>query len=435
MSKPGQVAKKLEVLLDQGDAPIPLGKLHHTPATGVTIFEWSLEAHRGQLDLSPLRLPLSARLWKSPSDLPVEYQGLPGLFNDALPDGWGLYLMDQALSRLKITHSITPLTRLAFLANRAWGALSFQPVIGMHTEEWSDIRAMAEEIEASLEGRLEDVSAALLRAGSSPHGARPKIMVDLDAARSCARVSAGATAPDATSWLIKFAGRDEPEDAPLLEEAYMRVARRAGVICMPSDVMKIGSRLGFAVQRFDRMGGRRQFVHSLGGLLHFSHRAIGLDYVHVAEVMKRLDMEPASHEQAFRRAVFNAVMSVRDDHAKNFAFLRDETGRWTPSPAFDLVYANGPGGYHTFTFAGNTDRDPPASALLAVAAAHAVPTTRARQILDQVREASTHLKGEAQGLGVQSATLRPVLRRLDTVAGAVGPASRHGPTRRPGSST
>jgi serine/threonine-protein kinase HipA len=32
-----------------------------------------------------------------------------------------------------------------------------------------------------------------------------------------------------------------------------------------------------------------------------------------------------------------------DDHTKNFAFLMDQTGKWTLSPAYDICYAYRPG--------------------------------------------------------------------------------------------
>ena len=57
------------------------------------------------------------------------FDGLHGVFNDALPDGWGLLLMDRALKN-KFgwdVHEITPLDRLAYIGNRAMGALEFKP--------------------------------------------------------------------------------------------------------------------------------------------------------------------------------------------------------------------------------------------------------------------------------------------------------------------
>lgn len=46
----------------------------------------------------------------------------------------------------------------------------------------------------------------------------------------------------------------------------------------------------------------------------------------------------------YRLAVFNVLSHNRDDHAKNFAFLMDDSGNWKFSPAYDLTFSNGPGG-------------------------------------------------------------------------------------------
>ena len=50
------------------------------------LFEYSPEALRRALELSPLRLKLRAQAY---GQLPAHQLGLPGLVADALPDGWG----------------------------------------------------------------------------------------------------------------------------------------------------------------------------------------------------------------------------------------------------------------------------------------------------------------------------------------------------------
>lgn len=37
----------------------------------------------------------------------------------------------------------------------------------------------------------------------------------------------------------------------------------------------------------------------------------------------------------------------QDDHVKNIAFLMDKTGRWSLSPAFDVIYSYNPSGSWT----------------------------------------------------------------------------------------
>ena len=59
----------------------------------------------------------------------------------------------------------------------------------------------------------------------------------------------------------------------------------------------------------------------------------------------------------FRRACFNVFAHNRDDHSRNFAFMMDDKGSWTPSPAYDLTFSDGPGGEHT-TLVAKEGRNP-----------------------------------------------------------------------------
>ena len=43
-------------------------------------------------------------------------------------------------------------------------------------------------------------------------------------------------------------------------------------------------------------------------------------------------------EQLFRRAIFNYMTGVTDDHDKNFSFIMSEDGSWRLSPAYDLTF-------------------------------------------------------------------------------------------------
>ncbi len=416
---------QLDIWTEHLTDPVNVGRLNYEVASARAFFEWSADAQRLELDLSPLMLPARGGVWSSRDNhtLPLEYQGLPGLLNDALPDGWGLYLMDKALARLGVRPElITPAARLAYLGNRAWGSLSFLPVIEDDHDEVMRLDTLGREMEAAIEGHLEHVSNELLRAGSSPQGARPKVMVNCDARFQEARVTTGTPAPGQRSWLIKFASRDEPEDAPLMEQVYMESARNAGLRVMDSVLLNLNGKPAFATERFDRQPGSRVFCHSLGGLLHFSHRVIGMDYVNVAEVMDRLHVPELDYRQAYARAVFNAAMSVRDDHAKNFAFLLGEANTWRISPAYDLTYMPGPGGYHTMTFAGGDKVDPSQADLLKLAPHYRLDQNEAKQIIQAIVEVARQVAPTARGLGVSQDTLAPIERRLTEISSSIAPS-------------
>ena len=102
-----------------------LGRLSYLDRENSSAFEWSEEAIASGLEWSPLNLPLSRNLWVS-TPREQDLLGLPGLIHDSLPDGWGLLLMDRAFTQAGLPrHEISPLVRLAFLADRCGGALTF----------------------------------------------------------------------------------------------------------------------------------------------------------------------------------------------------------------------------------------------------------------------------------------------------------------------
>ncbi|MDD5030119.1 MAG: HipA N-terminal domain-containing protein, partial [Rhodoferax sp.] len=79
-------------------------------------FEYDPEWIKSGYALSPFQpFDLKAGAFKPLSKV---FEGLHGVFNDALPDGWGLLLMDRALKQFLDwdRHAIEPLDRLAYIA-------------------------------------------------------------------------------------------------------------------------------------------------------------------------------------------------------------------------------------------------------------------------------------------------------------------------------
>ena len=89
------------------------------------LFEYSPAALAQGLELSPRFVKLRADAY---GDFPAHLMRLPGFIADALPDGWGMLLMDRLLRKQGLDpHELSPLDRLAFLGRRTMGALMFEP--------------------------------------------------------------------------------------------------------------------------------------------------------------------------------------------------------------------------------------------------------------------------------------------------------------------
>ncbi len=364
--------------------------------------------HRG-LELSPFRLPLQPGLIEHRDR---EFGPLPGVFDDSLPDGWGLLLMDRHFRTLGLQPgAITPLDRLAWLGQRTLGALTYRP----STDEDDvdnlrlDLHDMAQEAHAILIGATREVLPRLLRAGGSPGGARPKVLVSLRLDRD--EVISGADDPPLgyEPWIVKFAAPTDHDDAGPIEYAYSLMAREAG-IDMPATRLFATADGGrfFGVRRFDRDGHRRVHVHTFGNLIHADFRIPSSDYADLIKATSLLTRDQRQVTRAYRRLAFNVAAHNRDDHVKNFAFTLDErSGEWSLSPAYDLVFASGPGGEHSMTVAGE-GKHPQRAHLLRIGEQAGLSAREVGEILEDVRSAVAHWPAHADTAGVVKRRIREI---------------------------
>lgn len=336
---------------------------------------------------SPFRLPFSARVYEHTH---AEFGPLPGLFDDSLPDGWGLLLMDRGFRDLGLDPAtVSPLDRLAWLGSSTMGALTYRPPTDHEPRDAAlvSLHELAANARAVLSGEAAQVLPALMRLGGSPGGARPKVLVNYHEGTDV--VVSGEDPPPTGygAWLVKFAGRGDDDDAGAVEFAYSQMARAAGIQMPPTRLFETaeGDRF-FGVSRFDRSGDRRVHVHTFGNLIESNFRVPGCDYAQLLRLTTVLTRSEGDVRRAFRLAAFNCLAHNRDDHVKNFAFLARDDGTWTLAPAYDLTYSPGPGGEHSMTFAGE-GRRPTTGHLLTLASRESIPDGEARRIVEEVRDA------------------------------------------------
>jgi serine/threonine-protein kinase HipA len=83
-------------------------------------------------------------------------------------------------------------------------------------------------------------------------------------------------------------------------------------------------------------------MHTLAGLTHVDFNEPGhYSYEQFWRITKALTRDNSVNLEIFKRAIFNVIARNQDDHAKNFSFLMDESGKWNLSPAYDITFANG----------------------------------------------------------------------------------------------
>ncbi len=339
----------------------------------VAAFQYDAEFARSGIELSPLTMPLSQRVYEFPALSRNTFHGLPGLLADSLPDKFGNALIDAWLATQGRTpESFDAVERLCYTGKRGMGALEYAPVLGPKPRTAAKIEIdallrLASEVlthrgdllghfhEAGKEKTLRDI----LQVGTSAGGARAKAVIAWN--RTTNEVRSGQIAADEgfEHWLLKFDGvagnqdkeLEDPKGYGAIEFAYHLMARAAGITMSECRLLEENGRRHFMTRRFDRLaGGAKLHMQSLCALAHFDFNQAGAyAYEQALLTIRQLELPMAALEEQFRRMVFNIVARNQDDHVKNIAFLMDQRGEWSLAPAFDLTYSYNPSGSWTAT--------------------------------------------------------------------------------------
>ena len=342
------IVKKTAVFYEGWGERWPLGTLADDGQR--LLFEYSAEALRQGLELSPRHLALRAAAY---GGFPAHQWRLPGLMADALPDGWGMLLMDRMFRRSGVDPAtVSPLDRLTFIGERAMGALTFQP-----SQEWGlptegvQLLTLAQQAQAIVAGRDSEALRLLALMGGSPHGARPKVAVHYD---PTAEFMSTRAFPGSTAWLVKFQAQGEHREVCAIETLYAELARDCGLDMPATRHFDLDRKLaGFGIERFDVDGGLRVPVHTLAVLLHADFRLpSSVDYATFLRATRFLTRSQVEVHKAYGRAVFNVVFNNRDDHAKNVSYRLGRDRAWRLAPAYDLTFSTGPNGEHQMDVCG-----------------------------------------------------------------------------------
>ncbi len=308
--------------------------------------------------------------------------------------------------------SLFPLDRLAFIGQRAMGALTFMPADRMSlAREDVALLELAQEVRGVIAGRDGDALLELAIAGGSPHGATPKVLVNYVA--STGRVSTG-TLPDGAPWLVKFQAQDEHEEACAVEHAYAELARACGLDVPATRYFDLDTWLaGFGIARFDREAGQRVPVHTLAGLLHANFRLpSSVDYTTFLRATRMLTRDEREVRKAFERAVFNVLFNNRDDHTKNFSYRLNAVGDWKLAPCYDLSFNEGPGGEHQMDTVGH-GKDISREHLLSLAKQGGVDTAWAASTIERLLDLCPVFGQLAGGLPIRKASVKRIASRIE----------------------
>lgn len=341
-----------------------VGLLSETPE-GICAFEYDSAFLKNGFPISPFELPLRSGLYLGKRN---PFAGNFGVFDDCLPDGWGLLVLDR---HLKLRgENLTQLSipqRLSLVGSSGRGALEFVPDFG-ETNFRTDVvfEELSEEIEKIVSNTIYEGSGIeeLYRQGGSPGGARPKIF----------------TIYDGKEWMVKFKSNYDPPNIGQIEYNYSLLAKDCGIV-MPETRLFEGK--FFATERFDRMQGKKIHVVSAAGLLNADYRLPCLDYVSLFQLCRELTRNELEIWKLYRLMCFNYLIGNKDDHAKNFSF-RYHNDSWELSPGYDLLPSDGIQGYHTTSV--NHSIKPLDTDIIAVAEKSGLSKTKALSMFEEIKQ-------------------------------------------------
>jgi len=348
----------------------------------------------GAYALDPRHLPLGP----DPIAATDPATGLHAVFEDSLPDAWGRAMLCQRYQLSRAKRRAPDL--LALIGAEALGALAYTS-----TPEWVDIgeQARLPDLKQLLEAseRFEhdpdapmDALMRLFKAGSSPGGARPKVLVE-----------------DAKSWLAKFPSIRDTFDMVRIEATTLATARLAGIEVPEFQVVELGGRAALLVERFDVTpeGGRNHIISMKSLLAAGSYYFLG--YADVADAVRIVSDRPRHDLQMlYRQAVFNALVANTDDHLKNFSMMRDRQG-WHLTPAYDLMPDTANNREHVLHY-GTVGNTPTLNSLNLLGRQFGVAAGAVKNIINEVRDAVGQFPRIGDEYGVPAKEIDTLVARM-----------------------
>lgn len=363
------------------------------------------------IEISPYMLPLKRGVTSFDSRL---FEGLPGVCNDSLPDGWGRLLFDRfVLSIGVLPNQVSPLDRLAVVPIYSIGELVYEPEVNTTIQIGPiHLDCLASQVQEVLQGSSLEVLQELIALNGSSAGARPKALIGVSKSKKEIISIVDSIKEGFEPWLVKFPNSQDGVDAGVIEYVYALMAKNSGINMADVHLFPASEGPGyFATKRFDRDGTKRFHMHTACGLLHADFRIPTLDYQDLLTLTYNLTRDIREVEKMYRLSVFNVLAHNRDDHSKNFSFLMDEKGQWKLSPSYDLTFSAGPGGEQSTMVMGE-GKNPSIKHLITLGHEANLATSRINEIIDQTHSSLHQWEHLANEYGVSELMKKVIAKRI-----------------------
>ena len=392
---------------------------------GRVYFEYDKEFKNSKLEISPLKLPLSLEGVYTNNDEHY-FEGLAGVFHDSLPDKFGTKVIERYFESKNIpSYELNVVQKLMFVGDKSIGAISYKPSIhkldNHKQQELIELNSFYENAKKIISGDAIDVVDEMLTfmdSAASAGGARAKAIIGYNP--NSKEIISGIKKElpiGFEHYLIKFDflnDNQRSQDYTKLEYLYMNMAKEAKIEVPNIELLEHGNLTHYLIKRFDRVNGKAKHLHSVAGLTHCNFNVpMHYSYDELFRLTRYLTGNQQDLYELYRRMVFNIIGRNQDDHAKNFAFLMDEKGTWSLSPAYDITYANGTGytKNHQLSLRGKTN-DFTKKYLLEIAKLHSLKENIAKEIIEQTIDIFSTFRNRAKELEINEESIGKIEKNL-----------------------
>ena len=392
---------------------------------GRVYFEYDKEFKNSNLEISPLKLPLSLEGVYTNNDEHY-FEGLAGVFHDSLPDKFGTKVIERYFESKNIpSYELNVVQKLMFVGDKSIGAISYKPSIhkldNQKQQELIELNSFYENAKKIISGdaiEVVDEMLTFMDSAASAGGARAKAIIGYNP--NSKEIISGIKKElplEFEHYLIKFDflnDNQKSQDYTKLEYLYMNMAKEAKIEVPNIELLEHGNLTHYLIKRFDRINGKAKHVHSVAGLTHCNFNVpMHYSYDELFRLTRYLTGNQQDLYELYRRMIFNIIGRNQDDHAKNFAFLMDEKGTWSLSPTYDITYANGTGytKNHQLSLRGKTN-DFTKKDLLEIAKLHSLKENIAKEIIEQTIDIFSTFRSRAKELEINEESISKIEKNI-----------------------
>ncbi len=365
--------------------------------------------HPAAFPLDPIQLPLATR------ETTLNCQGgIPGIFDDYLPDAWGRKVLSQLAfyRHKKKLNANSLIDSLELIGGSRIGALSVVPQknapsfnLGVSTDELDKAENAAQQLDDIDFNTLNLDEMSLLylaNSGTGIGGARPKALVF----------------ENETNYIAKFnrLNRDDYNNARV-EISCLQMAEVAGLNVGAGKIVSgINGREVLLLERFDvSTDQHRKHLVTANALLKEpnSQRDCGhvFRYDDICELLKRHSTAIETDlRQLLALMLFNSAINNTDDHERNFSFINDGEG-YRLAPAYDMVPSLVTGQYHAAGFK-HQPNPPRPSELISMGKIFGLPKTVIKEIVEQINESIGQWRKIAESNGVSEIEIKTIAKNF-----------------------